>query len=56
VNQKLDEYLAHVERGEGRSTTARKLRKELNAKLGGISRAPRLAEADAVMAFEELDD
>lgn len=56
VNQKLDEYLAHVERGEGRSTTARKLRQELNAKLGGISRAPRLAEADAVMAFEELDD
>lgn len=56
VNRKLDDYLDMVDRGEGRSTAARELRRELNAELGGISRAPRLAEADAVMAFEDLDD
>lgn len=56
INDKLNSYVQMVAEGQGRSNDAIDLRRELDNELGGIANEPRLAEADATIAFDELDD
>lgn len=55
INQRLDEYMRFVEEGKGRTQPARRLRQELDEELGGVTNVPKLADADATIAFYELD-
>ncbi|MQY31730.1 AAA family ATPase [Nocardia aurantia] len=56
INDKLDEYLELVDRGQGRSEAAMTLRRRLDEELGGITNVPQLADADASIAFFDMDD
>jgi len=51
VNDKLDEYMALVDGGRGMSEYALDLRRQLDHRLGGIANVPKLADADANIAF-----
>lgn len=56
VNAALDRYLKMVDQGLGRSDEAMSLRRRLDEELGGIANVPKLADADASIAFFDLDD
>ncbi|MGN2640771.1 AAA family ATPase [Nocardia takedensis] len=56
INADLDRYLDLVDRGLGRSDSARELRRRLDEELGGIANVPQLAEADASIAFFDPDE
>lgn len=55
INEALDRYVEMVDSGQGRTGEATSLRIELDQKLGGVANVPKLADADATMAFDELD-
>lgn len=56
INSVLDRYMKLVADGHGRSQYARELRQQLDDKLGGIANVPKLADADASMAFyDDMD-
>ncbi len=55
INNLLDAYVELVDQGQGRSREATELRQELDQELGGVANVPKLAEADASMAFDDLD-
>lgn len=55
INKYLDEYMRMVEQGAGDSVDARRLRQKLDEELGGIANVPRLADADANIAFYDMD-
>jgi hypothetical protein len=56
INQDLDRYMSLVSVGEGQTEEAAKLRRVLDEKLGGIANVPKLADADAHIAFYDLDE
>ncbi|PZF14158.1 AAA family ATPase [Curtobacterium sp. MCLR17_034] len=56
INESLDRYIQLVDQGQGRSPAAASLRDELDQKLGGVANVPKLADADASIAFDDLDD
>jgi len=56
INADLDRYLELVDQGLGRSDTALSLRRRLDGELGGITNVPRLADADASIAFFDTDE
>ncbi len=56
INKDLDRYLLMVDQGLGRSEEAVSLRRRLDEELGGIPNVPKLADADASIAFFDLDD
>lgn len=52
TKERLHEYLELViDKGEGESPRARRLREELDEKTGGAQNVPQLADADAFMTF-----
>lgn len=56
VRHRLDQYLAAVHAGEGRSTAMRALRAELDERLGGASRNSELTQADAFLLFSDQSE
>ncbi|GAA4657770.1 AAA family ATPase [Arthrobacter cryoconiti] len=56
INRNLDRYMDLVEAGEGETASTKKLREKLDEELGGVNNVPRLADADAFIAFYDLDD
>lgn len=56
INRTLDAYMKLVDEGQGLSETALKLRRKIDDELGGVSNVPKLADADANIAFYDLDD
>lgn len=56
INVALQRYMELVDNGEGASLPAVELRRRLDSELGGIAYVPKLAEADAMMAFDGLVD
>jgi predicted ATP-binding protein involved in virulence len=56
VRKKLGEYLQVVYAGEGKGPEASRLRMEIDRVMGGASRNRELVEADAYLAFSELED
>lgn len=56
INKHLDRYMSLVNRGEGQSEEAAELRRLLDETLGGIANVPKLADADAHIAFYDLDE
>ncbi|MBH0776958.1 AAA family ATPase [Nocardia bovistercoris] len=56
INADLDRYLDLVDRGLGRSDEAVGLRRRLDDALGGIVNVPQLADADASIAFFDMDE
>lgn len=56
INEQLDRYMDMVDKGQGRSQVAQSLRRHLDEELGGIANVPKLADADATIAFFDLDD
>ncbi|GAB2558812.1 AAA family ATPase [Nocardia heshunensis] len=56
INVDLDRYVEMVDQGLGRSEEAVLLRRRLDEELGGIANVPKLADADASIAFFDLDD
>ena len=55
INDRLDEYMTLVDQGEGRGDAATQLRRRLDEELGGIANVPKLADADASIAFYDLE-
>lgn len=55
INRELDEYISLVDSGEGRSKKATKLRASIEESMGGIEYVDKLADADARMAFFDMD-
>ncbi|WP_157103920.1 AAA family ATPase [Nocardia harenae] len=56
INKELDRYLDLVDQGAGRSAEAVRLRLKLDEELGGIANVPQLADADAKIAFFDMDE
>lgn len=56
INRDLDKYMDLVDQGHGRSEAAQKLRRQLDEELGGIANVPKLADADASIAFHDMDE
>ncbi|MET9326366.1 AAA family ATPase [Tsukamurella sp. NPDC003166] len=56
INEDLERYVRLVDQGEGRSDRARRLRRIVDEELGGVTNVPQLADADASIAFYDLDD
>ncbi|TFD55435.1 hypothetical protein E3T55_01105 [Cryobacterium frigoriphilum] len=55
INHVLQQYMSLVDQGSGRSDEAKKLRQRIDEQMGGIMYVPRLADADASIAFYDLD-
>jgi predicted ATP-binding protein involved in virulence len=55
INEDLERYLELVNRGEGRSIEAVQLRNKLDEAWGGVANVPKLADADARIAFYDLE-
>jgi predicted ATP-binding protein involved in virulence len=56
INASLDRYMALVEEKAGLTQEAKGLRGRLDDELGGIANVPKLADADAEIAFYDLED
>lgn len=56
INEDLDRYVRLVDQGNGLSEEARELREKVDHELGGVTNVPQLADADASIAFYDLDD
>lgn len=54
INKNLNAYMKLVEEGSGESVEARRLREKIDEELGGIANVPRLADADATIAFYDM--
>jgi predicted ATP-binding protein involved in virulence len=55
INEDLERYLELVNRGVGRSIEAVQLRNKLDEAWGGVANVPKLADADARIAFYDLE-
>ncbi|GAA4266190.1 AAA family ATPase [Frondihabitans peucedani] len=55
INKRLDDYMSLVAAGKGESPEASALRDKLEDELGGVRNVPKLAEADAEIAFYDLE-
>jgi predicted ATP-binding protein involved in virulence len=56
INSDLDRYMGLVETKAGLTPEAKGLRELLDDELGGIANVPKLADADAEIAFYDLED